>query len=411
MRCGLALLAVLGIASAAAAGDGEGCGVCHGAERIQHARSIHRSGGLGCVACHGGDPGHVESKEAAHSREKGFVGRIPRGEIAASCGSCHADVVKMRPFGLRADVLDAWRSSHHGRAVLEEGRTDAATCIDCHGVHEVLRTRDPASPAHRTRVPATCGKCHADPALMESHGKTATAPAEFARSLHGTRLATGEPGVPSCADCHDAHAAAPPGALEVAAVCGSCHLEAQEHFRESPHFAASLRGEMAQCITCHGNHAVDHPDFDLFDRENGKDGKGPVRCLDCHDGSDPGDAGAATARAFGSGLRGTTEAIAAAEVRIAEVAALGFFVDDEREALEQARREVVRALPLAHAVQRIPVEASLRRARSFVDEALLGCDTSVRESRDRRIQGTFLAFALLAVAAFFFLEGRRRNRP
>lgn len=402
--------ALLASSPPAAAGEGEGCGVCHGAERVQHEGSVHRGALLGCVACHGGDPVPVESKAAAHSAEKGFRGRIPRTALPEACGSCHADAARMRPYGLRSDALQAYRTSHHGRAVLEEGKEDAATCTDCHGVHDVLRVKDPRSPAYRTRVPATCGKCHADEAMMERHGLTTAATRQFAGSIHGLRLSQGEPGVPSCASCHDAHAAAPPGAMEVAAVCGACHTEARDLFRESPHFRASLAGGMNQCVTCHGNHAVEHPDYGLFDApaERGNGTHGAV-CLSCH--ADPGDPGAAVARAFGKGLRDVEASIAATADRVEAVAGRGFFVDDEREALAQARREVIRTIPLTHTADLARFEGALRRARSFVDEASKGCDDKVRQFRDRKIYGSFAALALLGVAGFFALRRRRVKAP
>ncbi len=401
--------ALLALAPPPAPAAGEGCGVCHGAERVQHEQSVHRVADIGCTSCHGGDPAQVETKEAAHARDRGFLGKLTRALAVEACGRCHGDVERMRPYSLRADVLEAYRSSHHGKAVLGRDDPDAATCLDCHGSHDVRRVRDPGSPAYRSRVPATCGKCHGDEAMMKRHGLPADAPRDYASSVHGRRLAEGEPGVPSCAGCHDAHAAAPPGTGEVAAVCGTCHRDAQEMFRESPHFAASRGGAMKQCVTCHGNHAVHAPDFDLFDTPApaGSDGRSGTRCVSCHDPADGSDRGAAVAKAFGRGFREASAALASASARVDEVARGGYFVDDERESLEQARRELVRAVPLAHTTDRQRVEATLRRAASFVQEAIGRTDAKVRESRDRRILGAFGAVVLFGIAGFLALRRRR----
>ncbi len=407
MRGAWALL-LLGF-SAPSLASPSGCGVCHGEQRVEHAESIHAEADLGCVGCHGGDPTQFESKDAAHSVDRGFRDHLSRADIPEVCGTCHADVQRMRPFALRTDVLAVYRTSHHGEAVLEKGRLDAAICTDCHGTHDVLRTQDARSPAYRVNVPATCGACHGNGDLMAAHDLDTAPPTEFAESVHGRGLAEAVPGVPSCADCHDAHAASPPGADEVADVCGNCHVETRERFRESPHAAASQAGAMEQCITCHGNHAVNHADFDRFDTPSGDgdgDGDGTgARCLDCHDG----DRGEDVARQFGAGFRQAQELLQAATRAIDAMAAEGFYADDERAALARAERELVRAVPLSHAVDVARIEGSLRRVRSLVDEALLGRAKRLREARDRRIFGS-LAGGLLLGIAWFMALWRRKER-
>jgi len=399
----LAALALLAGASAALA-DPEGCGICHGAERVQLEKSVHRSAAFGCTTCHGGDPDAVDSKDGAHAAARGYRGKLARTDIAAACGTCHADVARMRPFGLRTDPLAAWATSSHGRSMREKGITDSATCTDCHGVHEVHAVKDPRSPAARTNVPATCARCHDDAALMKRHGIETHAVADYAGSIHGTALERGEPGVPSCADCHDAHAAAPPGATEVADVCGNCHREMRDLFLESPHAAASKRGAMHQCVTCHGNHAIADTGPEAFDAPSDGDDRGGVRCLSCHDASKGDDRGALTALAFGAGLREAESLLRDARVRVEAVAAQGFHVEAERETLERARRELLLTVPLTHTANLVRVEGALRRARSLVDEALGNAETRIRQSRDRRIFGSAAGVVLLVCAAILLLR-------
>jgi hypothetical protein len=405
-------LVLLAAAATPAAGSPitpSGCGVCHGEQRVEHATSIHAEANVDCVSCHGGDPSQIESKDAAHAAAANFRGKLSRAEVPEVCGTCHADVGRMRPFALRTDVLAVYRTSHHGQAVLEGGRSDAAVCTDCHGTHGVLRTNDARSPAYRVNVPETCGRCHGNADLMAAHDLDTAPPAEFADSVHGRRLSEGMPGVPSCAGCHDAHAASPPGATEVADVCGNCHVETRDRFRESPHAAASLSGAMEQCVTCHGNHSVGHAGFDRFDtvsdEDDGDDGAG-ARCLDCHDG----DRGEEVARAFGAGFREAEALLRAATRDIDAMAAEGFYADDERESLARAERELVRAVPLSHTVDLARIQGSLRRVQSLVDEALIGREKRLREARDRRIFGS-LAGGLLMGIAWFMAIWRRKVRP
>jgi len=402
--------AVLAIFASAAIADDGGCGVCHGAERVTFGASIHSSAEVGCVTCHGGDAAVVDSKEKAHAADKGFRGKLGRLDVAETCGNCHADVARMRPFALRTDALAAYRASHHGKATFGKRDAEAATCSDCHGVHDVRRVKDPLSPAFHQNVPSTCAKCHDDAALMKRHGIVSHAVADYAKSVHGTLLARGEPGVPSCADCHDAHAASPPGALEVADVCGACHRETRDRFRDSPHAVASKSGGMHECITCHGNHAVERPGFQLFDATSDAvaeaDGHGGTRCLTCHDPAKPADKGAATAIAFGSGLRDADAEVRDATARVDAVEAKGFHVDAERDALDRARRALIAALPLTHTANRSLVERELRIAHSFVAQAEFGCDGMVRQERDRRIFGSVAGVVLLGIAGVLALRRR-----
>jgi len=402
-----AVAALAAFSSPAFAGE-EGCTICHGAERLQFVKSIHGAADVSCTTCHGGDPSAIENKDAAHAAAKGFRGKITRQAVAESCGACHSDVQRMRPFGLRTDSLAEYRTSHHGKAMLGKGDAEAATCTDCHGVHDVRRVKDPLSPSFRTNVPGTCGRCHGDAELMKRHGIQSHAVADYAGSVHGVLLARGNPGVPTCADCHDAHAATPPGATEVADVCGHCHAETRDRFRESPHFAASKRGSMHQCITCHGNHAVQTPDYGMFDAKPhaSDDGRRGTRCLSCHDAGKPEDKGVQTAVALGRGLRDAEAELRDATARVDAVEGDGFHVDDQRESLEKARRGLVRAVPLAHTVDRARVEAELRHVRSNVQEALGGCEAVVVQQRDRRIFGTVAGLVLLGIAGVLALRRR-----
>jgi hypothetical protein len=57
-------------------------------------------------------------------------------------------------------------------------------------------------------------------------------------------------------------------------------------------------------------------------------------------------------------------------------------------------------------VDLVRVEAELRRARSFVQEALTECDAVVREQRDRRIFGSVAGVVLLGIAGVLALRRR-----
>jgi uncharacterized membrane protein YfcA len=66
-----------------------------------------------------------------------------------------------RGTDLDGGVVESYERTFHGIAYAH-GVTDIATCVSCHGAHDVLPSSDPAAPTHPDRIVSTCEKCHAD---------------------------------------------------------------------------------------------------------------------------------------------------------------------------------------------------------------------------------------------------------
>lgn len=155
----------------------------------------------------------------------------------------------MNVYGLRTDQLSSYWISNHGKR-LKAGDDRVAVCIDCHGVHDVLRSDNPKSRTHFQKVPETCGTCHSNVDLMAEYHLSPLVVDQYKRSVHGRNvLEKGDAGSPNCATCHGNHAAAPPGYLEVGHVCGKCHKQIEDYFLASVHGRIPV---MARCIGCHG---------------------------------------------------------------------------------------------------------------------------------------------------------------
>ncbi len=241
------------------------CGACHEDAAKAYGASVHGAAsvrGLGdsatCGSCHG--PAHeiLPSTDAAS--------RVAKRNLAATCGACHAnpDFLARHQIPL-ARPVEAYQQSVHGRAVAA-GSATAASCSDCHGSHDIVVPRDPASRINHWRVPETCGRCHGEVARS------------YAGSIHGQAVARGVPDAPVCTDCHGEHAIlAPkePGSLVNAArvssvTCARCHgderLAARYNlpaarvpaFRDSYHGLALRAGSLtvANCASCHGVHNI-----------------------------------------------------------------------------------------------------------------------------------------------------------
>lgn len=204
------------------------------------------------------------------------------------CTDCHYDVVdiphKMRPEKVMckrchykgnpkgapgSDKYLQYEESIHARKA-REGNPKAPFCQDCHGNHDVLRTKDPLSRVSKAKVPYTCGKCH------EKEKQ------EYVSSIHGkSALEKNNPDAPSCTTCHGEHNIFEPlnekstvSPLNLVKTCSECHsavdivgkygieVEQVKTFERSFHGIAIKFGEkkVANCASCHGFHNILPPE-------------------------------------------------------------------------------------------------------------------------------------------------------
>jgi hypothetical protein len=333
----LAALSTLVGAAEAAELPPTSCTLCHGNADLfdessiamvkGYGEDVHATVGLSCHDCHGGnpDPDLAEDLDAAMS--DAFAPNPYRGawsprDVPAACGRCHSDPEYMRRFrpDLRVDQEAEYRTSYHGRA-LAAGDERVATCVGCHGVHDIKSSRDPAARTYPTRVAETCGHCHSDAERMAgSMRNEAPLPvnqqALWGVSVHAKALLDGgDLSAPTCNDCHGNHGATPPGVESLAFVCGQCHVRESQLFLQSPKFtalaehneflaeegvtgcadchdasepAAAVTGVHAflQCAACHTHHAIVRPTIAMLAPLP------PTPCAFCHEGPvpvEPGD--------------------------------------------------------------------------------------------------------------------------
>jgi hypothetical protein len=281
------------------------CLICHGSAEWfgesageiidQHRGSVHAAVGLSCHDCHGGnpDPALAEDMEAAMDpsyQPSPFLGAPAATDVPAFCGRCHADVSYMKQFlpDPRVDQLEEYWTSRHGER-LRQGDTKVATCISCHGTHDILRTTNSDARVYPTRLAETCAGCHADTARMADYGIPTDQYALWRRSVHAQGMFEQDDlSAPTCNDCHGDHGATPPGVGSIAFVCGQCHGREASLFRASAkqegfrrhneylaevgeagcqacHEASEPAGHVTglssftECETCHGNHGIMRP--------------------------------------------------------------------------------------------------------------------------------------------------------
>lgn len=219
--------------------------------------SIH--GALSCVDCHA----DLQGKELPHEP----------GVAPVECGTCHATEQEQHSRSL------------HGQAVAK-GDPLAPRCKDCHGTHDIISVKDPASAVAPLKVPFVCGKCHQEGSpvskLRVIHQDRILE--NYSESIHGEGLLRkGLIVAPNCASCHTAHSILPhtdPNSSiarkNIAATCTKCHAEIEFVHRKV------IRGELWEkqahvlpaCVDCHQPHKARRVFYDqgMADRD----------CLVCH---------------------------------------------------------------------------------------------------------------------------------
>jgi cytochrome c553 len=89
-----------------------------------------------------------------HSTVKELV--HPSGLPPAQCASCHKAEAKQ------------YAGSIHGMSKAM-GASAAATCVDCHGSHDMQPVKHADSPVFKLNLPRTCAKCHSNAGITAEY--------------------------------------------------------------------------------------------------------------------------------------------------------------------------------------------------------------------------------------------------
>lgn len=188
-----------------------------------------------CTSCHG-----IHGIQGASSPES----LVYPLNVPAMCGGCHSDGEVMVGVTLADGTpipttqWDEYRTSVHGRALLEKGDIGAPACNDCHGNHAAM-------PPEIANVAQVCRTCHAHNGAL------------FDGSTH--KASFDERGWPECGVCHGDHAvekltddALAPTA---GALCVSCHEEHARDNRECAETAAYFHDQLLSLTRGHDEYA------------------------------------------------------------------------------------------------------------------------------------------------------------
>ena len=130
------------------------------------------------------------------------AGPVYPRNIIQTCGTCHADEKLMNKYNLPSDILEKYKRSVHGRALLEKGDTGVAQCVSCHGSHGAM-------PPRVKNIVSTCGKCHINERKY------------FLESVHAKLAEEGK--FSECIACHSNHEVKPASLEFYDLMCLRCH--------------------------------------------------------------------------------------------------------------------------------------------------------------------------------------------
>ncbi len=186
--------------------------------------------------------------------------------LPVTCSSCHRrQVLTDDPDVKIVDSFDRYMRGIHAEGI-QKGIGSAASCDDCHGMHNLKKASDQGSMVNKMNIPRTCSKCHNDIYI------------QYNRGIHGKALAAGILDSPNCADCHGEHEIldignprSPVNSANLSDyVCGKCHNDPAlvekfglgddrfTSYQDSYHGLAIHGGSVkaANCASCHKAHDI-----------------------------------------------------------------------------------------------------------------------------------------------------------
>lgn len=208
-----------------------------------------------CKQCH--IQQYAEAGDSVHA-----AAQVSGNDEAATCVDCHGahnvrQLTNSETHQLTSEarqwipetcarchsaIYEKYRATVHGKA-LTENNADVPTCIDCHGVHDIP---DPRTGAFRLRSPEICAKCHTDEVKMAKYGLSTHVLTTYVADFHGTTVELFEKRTPD-ADTNKA-------------VCYDCHGIHEIQSTRDPNMGLSLQENLLhRCQVCHPDATANFP--------------------------------------------------------------------------------------------------------------------------------------------------------
>lgn len=396
-----------------------------------------------------------------------FLRSIPSSaQTTNSCIACHSGLADER-LSKPTQLFD--HDIHKLRGL---------SCTDCHGGDATQVDKQLAKSPSRgyigkpspMQIPAFCGKCHSDAALMKKFNPSLRVDQvqEYSTSVHGNRLRSGDTKVATCVSCHGIHGIRPPDdpqstvfPLNVAETCAQCHASGEHmqgykipndqfgKYKNSVHAKALYEKHdlsAPTCNDCHGNHGAVPPGLasvanvcgqchgrqaELFQKSPHKapfDRMQSGECLKCHSnheilaptdemaGIGPGsictschtnDTGFMVAKRIGQGLGDLQTNIHNAEEILERAERAGMEVSRPKFELRDAADGLTQARVLVHTVSADEVDGALAPAMAVAAKSYASGESAFGELSYRRKGLVVSLVFILFLALLVYLKLRQ----
>jgi hypothetical protein len=160
------------------------CTDCHGTHAIASARSDKLANARKCEQCHSdiytiysksvhgaaliGE--HIEDVPVCSDCHKAHDNAGPhtanfRISVPQTCAKCHAKKEIMDKYGLSTKVVETYLNDFHGvtqKFYRQYGQAEKqiAVCIDCHGIHDIMKVKSENAAVIKQNLVKRCQKCH-----------------------------------------------------------------------------------------------------------------------------------------------------------------------------------------------------------------------------------------------------------
>ena len=237
-----------------------------------------------CLMCHADkDAKRADGRSIAVDADK-FKSSV-HGGLSLKCTDCHSDVSAQKlPHADKLKSVNC--ATCHDKAVAEYagtvhglarkgGNAVAASCTDCHGTHDIMRSKDADSRTNHANIERTCSKCHgSDDIVAKGKLPGGNIDSKFHDSIHGKALKGAAQGsAPTCNNCHGSHnirakgeTASRTSRANIPQTCGSCHKAESVAYLSGQHGKMRQDGNMAApgCTDCHSAHGIQQHESPKF---------------------------------------------------------------------------------------------------------------------------------------------------